>query len=61
MYQLITYHLSLVLQHARSAKQTPETPEKMKKTKIVIAAGRFTGLAAATYLDKAHLILLRGK
>src|SRR6201989_666209 len=29
-----------------------ETPDKMNKTKIVIAGGGFAGLAAATYLDK---------
>jgi len=33
-------------------KQMQETPNKVKKTKIVIAGGGFAGLTAATYLDK---------
>src|SRR6201984_863147 len=52
MYELITYHLSLMLHKATKRKQMQETPNKMKKTKIVIAGGGFAGLAAATYLDK---------
>src|ERR1700761_5161322 len=52
MYELITYHLSLMLHRATKRKQMQETPNKMKKTKIVIAGGGFAGLAAATYLDK---------
>ena len=52
MYEIITYHLALVLQNARIGKQMQETPKEMKKTKIVIAGGGFAGLAAATYLDK---------
>src|ERR1700757_3030439 len=52
MYELITYHLSLMLHKATKRKQMQETPNKMNKTKIVIAGGGFAGLAAATYLDK---------
>src|SRR6201993_3572465 len=52
MYELITYHLSLMLHKATKRKQMQETPNKMKKTKIVIAGGGFAGLSAATYLDK---------
>ena len=52
MYELITYHLSLMLHKATKRKQMQETPNKMKKTKIVIAGGGFAGLAAATYFDK---------
>jgi len=52
MYEIITYHLPLVLRNARIGKQMQETPKEMKKTKIVIAGGGFAGLAAATYLDK---------
>ena len=52
MYELITYHLSLMLHKATKRKQMQETPNKMKKTKIVIAGGGFAGLATATYLER---------
>jgi len=52
MYECITYHLSLMLQNAPRRKQMQETPNKMKKTKIVIAGGGFAGLATATYLER---------